>query len=212
MVAISRKERERRQRRAEILDVAMGIFAKNGFHGTTMANISQESQYPLGTIYKFFSGKKQIYYDLVVEKAFEIRVILIDIFNKTQWPPLERLRKCLTAYARFYRGNTEFIKIYISERSNIDAVVVPNLNEKINRLHEKMIDQFSEIFTEGIISKQFKPLPVREMAILFSDMIHSAAWNCLMKELSDEKMESLLDTVFEIFSGGVIKNSLIVHK
>ena len=206
MQVISRKEREQRQRKSEILDVAMRIFAKNGFHGTTMAAISHESQYPLGTIYKFFSGKKQIYYDLVIEKAFEIRIILIEIFNKKKLHPLDRLKQCLKAYAHFYRGNIEFIKIYISERSSIDAVVVPNLNEKINRLHEKMIDQFSEIFKEGIINKQFKPFPARETAMLFSDIIHSAAWNCLIKELSDGEMESLLDTVFKIFSGGVLKN------
>ena len=83
-----------------------------------MATISQESQYPLGTIYKYFSGKKQIYYDLVMEKVNELGKILLKIADNKAMSVGDKLKECLFAKAMFYKSNNEFVRIYISERSN----------------------------------------------------------------------------------------------
>jgi AcrR family transcriptional regulator len=203
MKELSRKERDRKRKKEEILQTALSVFAKNGFHGTTMAQISQVSQYPLGTIYKFFPGKKQIYYDLVVGKAFELGEILLKISEKREFTPTRRLRECLIANAYFYRRNHEFIRIYISERSNLDAVLVPKLNEKINRLHEMMVQLLADLLREGIDAGIFKPYPPMEMASLFSDVLHSTSWNSLTQDESDEALERRLETAFAIFTGGI---------
>ncbi|SLM29923.1 Transcriptional regulator (TetR-family protein) (modular protein) [Desulfamplus magnetovallimortis] len=190
-MTISRKERDDQRRREEILKSALSIFATQGFHGTTMAQISQESQYPLGTIYKYFSSKKQIYHDLVMERVHRLGQIFFEISTRKELSAREKLRECFFAKASFYRLNSDFIRIYISERSTIDAVVVPKLNEKVNRMHEKEIALFQKIFEQGGES-EFKPYPAREMAMLFSEMTHAVAWAAIFgndKE-SGENIES----------------------
>ncbi|MBF0233716.1 MAG: TetR/AcrR family transcriptional regulator [Desulfamplus sp.] len=177
---ISRKERDDQRRRDEILDAALSIFATQGFHGTTMAQISQEAQYPLGTIYKYFSSKKQIYHDLVMERVHQLGQILLSISNRKDISAKEKLKASLFAKTKFYKSNSDFIRIYISERSNIDAVVIPKLNEKVNRMHEKMITLFQKIFEQGM-DDEFKPYPPKEMAILFTELAHSIAWSSLFQ-------------------------------
>jgi AcrR family transcriptional regulator len=71
--------KRKRNKKNEIIRAAEQVFAAGGYHGTTMAQISQASEYPLGTIYKFFSGKEQIYHDLVLSKGIELGEILIGI-------------------------------------------------------------------------------------------------------------------------------------
>ncbi|MEA1968169.1 MAG: TetR/AcrR family transcriptional regulator [Thermodesulfobacteriota bacterium] len=203
MAKNSRKERDDHRRKQEILKTALSIFASCGFHGTTMSQISQDSEYPLGTIYKYFSSKKQIYYELVIEKARELAQILLRISAKEGLGPSAKLKESLFANADFYMANNEFVRIYISERSNIDAVMMPKLNEKINRMHHRMIALFEKIFEQGIENKEFKPYPAKEMAVLFSDIVHSASWSSLFYDESEEELKKRLDMVFNMFTQGV---------
>lgn len=175
---ISRKQRDDQRRRREILSAALSIFATQGFHGTTMAQISQESQYPLGSIYKYFSSKKQIYHDLLMERVHQLGQILFEISSKIELSAHEKLRESLIAKVKFYRRNSDFIRIYISERSTIDAVMMPKLNQKVNRMHKKEIELFQKIFEQGG-EQEFKPYPPGDMALLFSEMSHSVAWTSL---------------------------------
>ncbi len=203
METLSRKERDDLRRRQEILDTALPIFAAQGFHGTTMAQISSEAQYPLGTIYKYFSSKKQIYNDLVIEKVHELGRILLEISKRENLDVCGKLKEALFAKALFYKSNSEFVRIYISERSNIDAVMLPKLNQKVNRKHEQMVNLFQQIFDQGIRENFFKPFPSIELATLFTDIAHSAAWSSLFRDEDDEALERRLNMVFEIFTTGI---------
>lgn len=205
MVALTRKERDDIRKRQEILEAAMEIFARGGFHNTTMAQISKASQYPLGTIYKYFPGKKEMYHDLVIGRVHELGHILYDISRDEDLDAKARLLAALKAQARFYKANREVVKIYISERSNIDAVGMPKLNERVNRLHERMVLLFKDMFDEGIRIGLFKSYPSRDMAELFADIVHSAAWSTLFREEDEAGMEQRLSMIFDMFTNGITK-------
>ncbi|MBF0200602.1 MAG: TetR/AcrR family transcriptional regulator [Desulfamplus sp.] len=206
MMTLSRKERDDQRRREDILDAALSIFASQGFHGTTMAHISQESQYPLGTIYKYFPSKKQIYHDLVMERVHQLGKIFWEIRSREDLCAIDKLRESFMAKVVFYKKNSDFIKIYISERSTIDAVMIPKLNEKVNRMHEKEIVLFQKIFEEG--GDVFKNYPSREMALLFSEITHSVAWASLFENSIPDNGNPLpgnrVAMVFDMFINGVV--------
>lgn len=54
-------ELARAARREEILDAARRVFARNGFRGTTIADIADEAGIALGTIYLYFSSKDDVF-------------------------------------------------------------------------------------------------------------------------------------------------------
>lgn len=204
----SRKEREYELKKAEIIKAAEKVFASGGYHGTTMAQISQASEYPLGTIYKFFSGKEQIYHDLVFTKGLELGDILIDITKNTLIPPGQRLMESLEACARFCQGNQNFIRIYVSERSNIDGALTPSLNKKINKLHGKLISLYQELFEEGIAKKEFKPYPSHQMAVMFTGIMTSIAWFWVTEEAGDpDSLSAFIKTVLDIFTHGITSDN-----
>jgi DNA-binding transcriptional regulator YbjK len=58
---LSRKEREFFWRRQEILESALELFSEKGFHNITMHDIAKKSEFAVGTIYKFFSNKEELY-------------------------------------------------------------------------------------------------------------------------------------------------------
>lgn len=201
---LTRKERDELRKRREILEAAGQIFAVRGFHSTTMAQISKQSQYPLGTIYKYFPGKKEIYHDLVINKVRDLGKILGEIRQRQTLGVEEKLLACLKAQAQFYKSNQEVVKIYISERSNIDAVAIPKLNERVNSFHDRMVSLFQDLFEQGIQAGCFKPYNANDMAQLYADIVHSAAWAGLFREdETPEKTDQRLAMIFDMFTNGI---------
>ena len=60
MVTLSRKEREKLEREARILDLARGMLRSVGYHGLSMDRIAAEMEYSKGTIYQHFPNKEEI--------------------------------------------------------------------------------------------------------------------------------------------------------
>lgn len=201
MEPLSRKEREKKRKREEILAAAISVFAQKGYHGATMAEISQVSEYPLGTIYKFFQGKERIYHEMVMETGVALGDILLDIIKKNEGSPKDQIRKCFNEYLKYGIQRREYFLIYNSQRSSIDAVLVPNINKSINKLHNKMNELLADIFEEGIKQGEFKDHPPLEMANVFSSVVFSTIW--LIMGDPENYGQKKIDSIFSIFMEGV---------
>jgi TetR/AcrR family transcriptional regulator, transcriptional repressor of aconitase len=63
-------------RRRQILDAALGCFARRGFHKTTMQDVVENSGLSPGSIYCHFSGKQDIIVAVVEERHRRERALL----------------------------------------------------------------------------------------------------------------------------------------
>lgn len=201
---LTRKEREHKRRRQEILDAALGVFARKGYYGATMAQISQTSEYPLGTIYKYFNGKEQIFHDMVMDRGIQLGRLINEAAERTDLGPAERAYECLMANAKFLKGNKDFVRVYISLRSSIDTILSPELQGNINRIHQKMVDLYTELFQEGVDKGVFKPFPAEDLSSLFFGVIFSSIWPWVSENKETYDIEAWLKRVFELLTGGVL--------
>ena len=64
---LTRRERERQRYRREILTVALNLFSRKGFEKTTMAQIAEQAEFAVGTLYKFFEDKETLYRALILD-------------------------------------------------------------------------------------------------------------------------------------------------
>ena len=71
-----RKQRDIEARRGEILSAAECLFSKHGFFKTSMAEIAGAAQFAMGTVYRFFKSKEDIYISLVEAKVEELMSLL----------------------------------------------------------------------------------------------------------------------------------------
>jgi TetR/AcrR family transcriptional regulator, repressor of fatR-cypB operon len=67
---IPRKERERQQRRTEILAAAREVFATRGFAEATLDEIADTAEFGKGTIYNYFANKDDLF-RAVIDDSFE---------------------------------------------------------------------------------------------------------------------------------------------
>ncbi len=203
MQNLTRKEKEKQARRSGILDKSMEIFALKGFHGTTMAEISRYSEFPLGTIYSFFSGKEQIFYEMMMEKCKELGRKHVSVFDRKEWDPLKRLMESITISADFYCNNKSFIILYISQRSEVSSVLDPELFAKLNHMHDRLVERYRELFQEGTEKGIFNCTVSRDAAYLFTGIVHSSTWFWLTEPDVDEPLEKKLKLACNIFLNGI---------
>ncbi len=60
----------RRDRREDILQASLHLFAEKGFHGTSMRDIAREAEITEGLIYHYFESKRDLFRAIIDELSF----------------------------------------------------------------------------------------------------------------------------------------------
>src|SRR2546430_16293800 len=65
---LSRNERKA-QTRAELIDAAARVFARRGYHGTTVDDVAEEAGFTKGAFYSNFESKEDVFVELVADRG-----------------------------------------------------------------------------------------------------------------------------------------------
>lgn len=200
-----RKEREFNLRRSAILEQAGKIFAAKGFHNTTVAEIAGASGFAVGTLYRFFAGKEQLYTAVLTEKL----EMMYDGIREAVDAEKDLLRKIDTLVAtqfRFVESNADFCSIFVRG----DHI---SLSEGGTELRKRMVADYAVyisfvegVMRDGIRSGLLKPMEPRMMAAALTGIINSYASKWLSMAGGWALVESA-QSVVDIFLQGVKKDA-----
>ena len=101
-----RKEREKEQRRQDILDAAEKIFFRKGFQDTTVDDIAEQAELSKGTVYLYFKSKEELASAIVYHGIS----IMNDAFRKasdSREKGIEKIEEIGKAFFTFYREHTD---------------------------------------------------------------------------------------------------------
>jgi len=105
-----RREREKQERRRQILDSARKLFWENGFSKTTMPDIAAEAELAPGTLYLYFPSKDALYTELLVDGYAPLIKALRTAANM-EGTPREQAGALLDAFIDFARRSPEYFDI-----------------------------------------------------------------------------------------------------
>jgi len=91
---LTRKERERQEREAKIVELARRMLREVGYLGLSMDRIAAEMEYSKGTIYQHFCNKEEIILALANE-ALEKRIEMFEVAEA--WPGAKTPRDRMAA-------------------------------------------------------------------------------------------------------------------
>ncbi|HOO47402.1 MAG TPA: TetR/AcrR family transcriptional regulator, partial [Deltaproteobacteria bacterium] len=110
----TRRERERQMQRQEMLDTALDLFSQKGYHNVTMHEIANKAEFAVGTLYKFFKNKEDLYSALILEKTEGFYQTIVGALEEGD-DEIDKLRKYIQARGAVFRANVPMIRLYFSE-------------------------------------------------------------------------------------------------
>ncbi|HEY5188539.1 MAG TPA: TetR/AcrR family transcriptional regulator [Solirubrobacteraceae bacterium] len=102
------------EKRRVILDAAVRVFARQGFHTCRVSDIADEAGVAYGLVYHYFSSKEQILDTLFLER-WDVMLSAIAESDASSRPPREKLYAVAAFIIDSYRHDPELMKVIIVE-------------------------------------------------------------------------------------------------
>lgn len=152
-----RKREQNEQMRAETLEkikwAAMHVFAENGYHGTTMKQISAATGLSYGLVYHYYPSKEELFRNLVdmsLDASIGTIVPALEI-SGSAWEKLENLCKVMVEVS--FRGEAALYFI-IALQAMTQGRNIPGLMEHIQKRSSKHYETIIPIIAEAQASGQ----------------------------------------------------------
>jgi len=154
---IPRRERERLRRRKEMLAAALELFSEKGYYNVSMAEIAEKAEFAIGTLYKFFKNKEDLYSALMLELADTFQEALTRAI-KEPGDATEKLRSYVRAKGKIFRANVSIIRLYYAETRGASFNVMAGLDSEIRERHYAFMKDLAAVFEKGMKSKQLNEI------------------------------------------------------
>jgi len=124
-------------KRRLILDAAIRVFARQGFHATRVSDIADEAGVAYGLVYHYFKSKDEVLNELFIER-WSLLLVAIEEADKTAASPREKLAAVATFIFDSYRHDPELMKVIIVEVTRAANSFGQTHLEEIRRAYESI--------------------------------------------------------------------------
>lgn len=154
---LPRRERERLRQKREMLSAALDLFSEKGYHNVSMHEIAARAEFAIGTLYKFFRSKEDLYRALILDQVEKFHKALTKALEESQ-DELERLRNYVRAKGELFRSNVRVIRLYFSETQGASFNFMAGLDSEIKKRHSAFLESLASVFERGLKKGLFKRL------------------------------------------------------
>ncbi len=194
---LTRREREKQRQHNEILDGALELFAKKGFHNVSMHEIAGKTEFAIGTLYKFFNNKEALYKALMIRESKKFHTA-IGMALESKKDPYTRIRDYVKAKSEVFRDNINVVRLYFAETSGASFNIKSGLESEIKQRYEISLQKIGNVFKEGIQKGIFRDLDPFHLAVSIDSLSNAFLFMCLEKpdKFSYDMNLVLLDEIF----------------
>ncbi len=150
-----RREREKERQRREMLEAALSLFSDRGYHNVTMHEIADKAEFAIGTLYKYFKNKEDLYRALLLETADEFRTEIRKALEE-QEDEIDKFRSFVRTKADLFRLHLPLIRLYFSETYGESFNLKSGLESEVRKRHDETLQALAAIFEIGMKKKRFK--------------------------------------------------------
>lgn len=167
---LSRREREKQRQRQDILAAALNLFSEKGYHSVSMQEIAERSEFAIGTLYKFFKGKAELYNALLVEQAISLHDEVMKTVEEID-DDVERLRRYVQVNAKVFQRHASFLRLYFIEIRGASYNLMAGIDHDLRKQYDAFLLDTTAIIERGIRNKRFNPIAAPQDIALALDSI-----------------------------------------
>jgi TetR/AcrR family transcriptional regulator, fatty acid metabolism regulator protein len=144
-------------KRRQILDAAVRVFARQGFHSTRVSDIADEAGVAYGLVYHYFRSKDQVLNELFSER-WSLLLATIEETDRNGTPPRERLAKVAGFIVDSYRHDPELMKVIIVEVTRAANSFGRTHLPEIRNAYELIAKIVAEGQAQGVFRSDIDPM------------------------------------------------------
>ena len=193
-------ERRRDMTRRHLLDAAAVVFARSGFHGSTIDEIAQTAGFTKGAVYSNFTSKDDLFLALLddrIDRQFAIVIEVLDSIPHEQAEQAPRMRDLLQSGAVFSdeAWETLSLEFLLYARRNPEAAT--KLAARAEREREFVRQLMENEYAAVGATPRY---PVRELAVI-SLAIFAGLSNFRMVNpgsVTETTIDTVLDLLYDV--------------
>lgn len=185
MSVANRRNREREERRAAIVEAARAVFLRKGFAAATMDEVAAEAEVSKGTVYLYFESKDALFVAMSSAVLEEVRAAFERIGAEDR-PAVEALREMLRAYGDIAAENGDEFRVAVGWMTSTDSV---NTDTPSFRAHREAIDGLLEHLVAAIErGKQDGSIDSNHDSFLLAGRIWAGVVGALLFRINSEEL------------------------
>ncbi len=98
------------QRREQLIETAIGVFAEQGFHATSMNDVAEAAGVTKPVLYQHFSSKRDLFVELLTEIGNQLRDTIAKATADAAGPR-QQIEQGFRAYFHYVDTNTDAYKV-----------------------------------------------------------------------------------------------------
>lgn len=184
------------QKLEEIDRVIARLFARNGYHSTSIREIARELGMTQSSLYYYYKSKEEMLFRLINE-AVDESLATVEGISFSDLAPEEKLKQVLGFYTRYYAGDQEREILLLNEINSLSPEHRTILTEK----QRHYVRLFYGILRELTEQKKMKPINHTVATFAFFGMVHyTVKWYHTDGSIG---LGALADMFVEIFTRGI---------
>ena len=190
-------------KRRQILDAAVRVFARKGFHASRVGDIAEEAGVAHGLLYHYFDSKDAVL-QAVFHENWNVLLERIDSVEETDEPAADQLRHIATIILRTWLHLPDVVRVVIQEFGRS-----PELAERIGDLAQP-IELFQRVIERGIARGEFREdIDPRVAATIVYGGIDELLTGWVLDRLpaGEDDIAAAEKTFFQINLSGLMKPS-----
>ncbi len=179
-----------------ILQVAMRLFAKNGYHSCTVDDIAREAGVAKGTVYWHFSSKESLF-EALLEHILRQYINQLKAIVNTDASVLAQLREIVLMRTRFVETNPHFQDLMLSLW---EQGVTAECRRRLlgwRRQHHRVI---SDLMRKGVGTGELAMRSPELAAKAFVGMVDELMLHC-----TESQHDDLVESVMEFLVHGITR-------
>jgi TetR/AcrR family transcriptional regulator, fatty acid metabolism regulator protein len=185
------------EKRRQILDAAVRVFARSGFHTSRVGDIAEEAGVAHGLLYHYFSSKDEVL-ETIFREQWSVLVDRISAIEESGEPAIDQLRHVAAIVLRNWRHQPDVIRVLVREIARS-----PEVQQRIGEL-VKPIAAVQRIIERGQASGELRAdLHPQFAAVVFYGGIEELLSGWVLGQMpdDDESVAAGERTVAQVLDG-----------
>ncbi len=178
-----------------IIESAIDLFYKNGYHGTTVNNITQDAGIAAGTFYLYFPSKLSLYKHILIMFSHNIRkTIAANVSEKTS--RYEKEREGIKSFIMLAKENPQMYNI-IWESLYIDRALFKDYYESFANRYIRGLDQ-------SVSNKEIREIDTEVVSYILMGITNFIGLKVVLNlGKNNDDIDHIVDVVMDLIKHGL---------